>query len=157
MKVLILRSRRLPDSAPPDAYAQEFDTAFAERVIANLVGTDDFCSSCGPDCVNCRQGYDRKFSSDIAAVSVTALTTRAHENQSLPITGPESLSFPEITARIAAAIGRNLTFVPISDDEARQRYSRVPGPSQARRTEWQTRRLAHPSRPPASASRTSTH
>jgi uncharacterized protein YbjT (DUF2867 family) len=66
-------------------------------------------------------------SSDIAAVSVTALTTRAHENQSLPITGPESLSFPEITARIAAAIGRNLTFVPISDDEARQRYSRVTG------------------------------
>ena len=68
MKVLILRSRRLPNGEPPDAYAQEFDTAYAERVIANLVGEEDFCSSCGPDCVNCRRDYDRRFAGNIAAV-----------------------------------------------------------------------------------------
>ena len=62
-------------------------------------------------------------SDDIAAVAVKALTTRAYDVQSLPITGPEALSFSDVTARIGAVIGRRLTFQPISDAEARQRYS----------------------------------
>ena len=66
-------------------------------------------------------------SDDIAAVAVMALTTRAYDGESLPITGPEALSFAEITARIGAAIGRPLTFQPISDEEARQGYSRISG------------------------------
>jgi len=61
-------------------------------------------------------------SADIAAVVVKALTTRIYDRQSLPITGPEALSFAEVTARIGAAIARSLTFQPISDTEARQRY-----------------------------------
>src|SRR5260370_16615977 len=60
---------------------------------------------------------------DIAAVATKALTTRAYEGESLPITGPEALSFAEATAKIGSAIGRRLTFQPISDEEARQRYS----------------------------------
>jgi uncharacterized protein YbjT (DUF2867 family) len=62
-------------------------------------------------------------SADIAAVVVAAWTTRAYDNQSLPITGPEALSFAEVTARIGAVIGKALTFQPISDAEARERYS----------------------------------
>jgi (4-alkanoyl-5-oxo-2,5-dihydrofuran-3-yl)methyl phosphate reductase len=62
-------------------------------------------------------------SADIAAVAIKALTTQAHEGQSLPITGPEALSFAGVTTRIGAAIGRRLTFQPISDVEARRRYS----------------------------------
>jgi nucleoside-diphosphate-sugar epimerase len=72
-------------------------------------------------------------SDDIAAVAVMALTTRAYDGESLPITGPEALSFPEVTARIGAAIGRSLTFQPISDKDARQRYSRIS--SSAKETE----------------------
>jgi len=66
-------------------------------------------------------------SDDIAAVAVKALTTRDYDGQSLPITGPDALSFAEVTARIGAAIGKPLTFQPISDEEARQRYSRHSG------------------------------
>jgi len=44
-------------------------------------------------------------SDDIAAVAVTVLTTRAYHGESLPITGPEALSFAEVTARIGAALG----------------------------------------------------
>jgi uncharacterized protein YbjT (DUF2867 family) len=62
-------------------------------------------------------------SGDIAAVLIKALTTRDYDGQSLPITGPEALSFGEVTARIGAVIGRRLMFQPISDEEARQRYS----------------------------------
>jgi uncharacterized protein YbjT (DUF2867 family) len=66
-------------------------------------------------------------SDDIAAVAVTALTTRAYIGESLLITGPEALSFAEVTARIGAVIGRPLILQQISDEEARQRYSRISG------------------------------
>ncbi|HEX3436448.1 MAG TPA: NAD(P)H-binding protein [Pseudacidobacterium sp.] len=66
-------------------------------------------------------------SDDIAAISAKALMTSAYLGESLPITGPEALTFSEVTARIGAMIGKHLTFQPISDEEARQRYSRVSG------------------------------
>ena len=64
-------------------------------------------------------------SDDIAAVATKVLTTRAYVGESLPITGPEALNFAEVTASIGAAIGKSLTFQPLSDEEARQRYSMV--------------------------------
>ncbi len=66
-------------------------------------------------------------SEDIAAVATAALTTRQYDGESLPITGPEALTFAGVTARIAAAIGKQLTFQPISDQEAGQRYAAVSG------------------------------
>ncbi len=66
-------------------------------------------------------------SDDIATVAVKALTSRAYYGESLPITGPEALSFAEVTARIGVAIGRPLTFLPSSDEEARKRYSPISG------------------------------
>jgi (4-alkanoyl-5-oxo-2,5-dihydrofuran-3-yl)methyl phosphate reductase len=77
------------------------------------------CSSTG----NGRRAFIH--SDDIAAVAVNTLTTGDHYGKSLPITGPEALSFREVTAKIGSAIGRNLTFQPISDEEARQRYAAV--------------------------------
>jgi uncharacterized protein YbjT (DUF2867 family) len=66
-------------------------------------------------------------SDDIAEVAVMALTSRTYDGESLPITGPEALSFSEVTAKIGAAIGKPLVFQPISDQEARERYSRISG------------------------------
>lgn len=66
-------------------------------------------------------------SDDIAAVAVKAMATRQFEGQSLPITGPDSLSFAEVTARIGSAIGRELSFEVISDEEAGRRYSAATG------------------------------
>jgi uncharacterized protein YbjT (DUF2867 family) len=66
-------------------------------------------------------------SGDIAAVAVKALTTRAYDGESPAITGPEALTFAEVTSKIATAIGKPLAFQPISDEEARWRYSRVSG------------------------------
>lgn len=62
-------------------------------------------------------------SDDIAAVATTALTTREYDGRSLPITGPEALTFAEVTARIGSAIGKRLTFQSISDEEAGRRYA----------------------------------
>jgi uncharacterized protein YbjT (DUF2867 family) len=70
-------------------------------------------------------GGKRAFihSDDIAAVATKALVTREHEGKSLSLTGPESLSFAEATDKIGSAIGKRLTFEPISDEEARRRYA----------------------------------
>ena len=64
-------------------------------------------------------------SDDIAAVATKVLTTGEYVGESLPITGPEALNFAEVTASIGAEIGKSLTFQPLSDEEARQRYSMV--------------------------------
>jgi uncharacterized protein YbjT (DUF2867 family) len=62
-------------------------------------------------------------SADIAAVAAAALTTRSYLGESLAITGPEAVSFSEIAARIGAAIGKQLQFQFISDEEAGRRFS----------------------------------
>jgi uncharacterized protein YbjT (DUF2867 family) len=54
---------------------------------------------------------------DIAAVATEALATREYVGESLPITGPEALSYAEMTAKIGAAIGKPLRFQPISDEQ----------------------------------------
>jgi uncharacterized protein YbjT (DUF2867 family) len=59
-------------------------------------------------------------SDDIADVATKALTTREYDGVSLPITGPEALSYAEMAAKIGKAIGRPVGFQTISDDEARQ-------------------------------------
>jgi (4-alkanoyl-5-oxo-2,5-dihydrofuran-3-yl)methyl phosphate reductase len=62
-------------------------------------------------------------SDDIADVAVAAMTTRQYAGQSLPITGPEALSFAEMTAKVGAVIGRGLRFQPMSDDEERRQQA----------------------------------
>lgn len=64
---------------------------------------------------------------DIAAVVVKALTTPRYHGQSLAITGPEALTFAEVTAKIGVAIGKPLRFQETSDTEARQRYAPISG------------------------------
>jgi uncharacterized protein YbjT (DUF2867 family) len=56
---------------------------------------------------------------DIAAVATAALTRREYERESLPISGPEALSYGEMTAKIGAAVGKPLRFQPISDEQER--------------------------------------
>lgn len=62
-------------------------------------------------------------SEDIAHVAAKALADDCHIGESLPITGPEAISFAEAAATIGEAIGKPLAFQAISDDEARERYS----------------------------------
>jgi len=57
---------------------------------------------------------------DIADVAVEALASSRYTGESLPVTGPQALSYSEMTVKIGAAIGRSLRFQAISDEEARQ-------------------------------------
>lgn len=82
----------------------------SEGVVRSSAGRDGLMAFLHPD--------------DIAAVSVKVMTERGHLGESLPITGPEALSYAEVTRRIGTAIGRELCFEELSDEEARQRYAR---------------------------------
>ncbi|WP_435735552.1 NmrA family transcriptional regulator [Cellulosimicrobium sp. PMB13] len=54
---------------------------------------------------------------DVAEVAVAALTDDAHAGQVYELTGPRLLTFADTVAEIAAASGRDVTFVPISMEE----------------------------------------
>jgi uncharacterized protein YbjT (DUF2867 family) len=69
-------------------------------------------------------------SDDIAAVATEALTSRKYEGESLAITGPDAVTFAEVTGKIGAAIGKPLAFQPISDEEARRRYAATGAPTE---------------------------
>lgn len=62
-------------------------------------------------------------SDDIADISVAAMTQRQYAGQSVPITGPEALSFLEMTAKVGAAIGREISFRPLTEDEERRQQT----------------------------------
>jgi uncharacterized protein YbjT (DUF2867 family) len=66
-------------------------------------------------------------SEDIAAVCVEALVNDRHLGEAVSITGPESLTFGDAAAIISEAIGKPLRWEAITDEEARERYSRVSG------------------------------
>jgi uncharacterized protein YbjT (DUF2867 family) len=57
---------------------------------------------------------------DIAAVATQVLTTREYDQESLPITGPQALSYAEMTAKIGSAIGKPLRFDSISEELERR-------------------------------------
>jgi uncharacterized protein YbjT (DUF2867 family) len=59
---------------------------------------------------------------DIAEVATHALLRWDYEGQALRITGPEALSYAEMTARIGAVIGEPLAFQSMSDHEARAQF-----------------------------------
>lgn len=64
---------------------------------------------------------------DIASVSVAALLHDKYTGQALPLTGPEPLTFGEVTDIIGTAIGKHLSYQTISDEEAREQYSKISG------------------------------
>jgi uncharacterized protein YbjT (DUF2867 family) len=66
---------------------------------------------------------------DIADVAVAALTEEGHVGQLYELTGPRLLTFAEAVEEIANAVGREISFVPISveDFSAAAAEQGVPG------------------------------
>lgn len=56
---------------------------------------------------------------DVAAVAARVLTANGHDGQAYDITGPEALSHSEACAKLSAALGRPVRYVPVDDTTAR--------------------------------------
>ncbi|MDO3675442.1 NAD(P)H-binding protein [Paenibacillus ehimensis] len=59
---------------------------------------------------------------DIAAVAVKALLEDGHHGQSYLLTGPEAITRKEAVRAIAAAIGKNIPFIELTEEEARRQW-----------------------------------
>jgi uncharacterized protein YbjT (DUF2867 family) len=57
---------------------------------------------------------------DVAAVVVKALTEPGHEGKTYVLTGPESLTYHDMAAKIAAAIGKPVNYVAVPPAAAEQ-------------------------------------
>ena len=69
-------------------------------------------------------------SDDIADVATKALTTRDYLGESLPLSGPDALSYAEMAAKIGRAIGKTIAYELISDEQAGRALAAV-GENQA--------------------------
>jgi uncharacterized protein YbjT (DUF2867 family) len=57
---------------------------------------------------------------DVAHVAAAALTEPGHEGRAYDITGPEALTYAEMAALLPAALGRPISIVNLSFDQARE-------------------------------------
>ena len=64
-------------------------------------------------------------SRDISDFAAHVLTTAGHEGKTYTLTGPASLSMYQISAAIGEAIGKTVTYVPVSVDGARQSLAQM--------------------------------
>ena len=57
---------------------------------------------------------------DIAAVAARVLLEPGHEGKAYPITGPETLSYNDVAAKLSTLLGKPVQYVPVSDEVAYQ-------------------------------------
>ena len=62
---------------------------------------------------------------DIAAVAAATLTHSGHDGKKYVITGPEALSYFDVARILSGAVGRPITYVALSLEEARERMVRA--------------------------------
>jgi uncharacterized protein YbjT (DUF2867 family) len=62
---------------------------------------------------------------DVAAVAAAALTESGHEGERYVLTGPEALSYHQVTEILSDALGRRVVHVEETDDEAWARLRRA--------------------------------
>ncbi|MFD4422068.1 NmrA family NAD(P)-binding protein [Agromyces sp. NPDC058484] len=68
---------------------------------------------------------------DIAAVAVEALTGTGHEGRIHEVTGPESLTFTELTELLSEIHGRDIRYLPVGFDEFHAAVAAEDGPDVA--------------------------
>lgn len=57
---------------------------------------------------------------DIAAVAARVLTTSDHEGQALELSGPRAFTYGEAADILSQVLGKKVSYMPVSDDAARQ-------------------------------------
>lgn len=57
---------------------------------------------------------------DLAEATVNVMTESGHENKVYELTGPESLSFYDVAAQLTEVTGKQVTYIPVPVDAAKQ-------------------------------------
>jgi len=62
---------------------------------------------------------------DVAAVAAVALSTDGHGGQTYVLTGPEAITYEKVAEELSAVAGRDIQFVAVPDESARQTLVRA--------------------------------
>jgi uncharacterized protein YbjT (DUF2867 family) len=65
---------------------------------------------------------------DNAAVAAKALSERGHEGKTYDITGPAAPTFDEVADAISAAVGRKVSYVPVTMEQWKQGFATTGAP-----------------------------
>jgi NAD(P)H dehydrogenase (quinone) len=60
--------------------------------------------------------------SDVAGVAAHVLTSAGHEDATYVLTGPESLSYADVAARVSAVFARQVMYANLAPDRAREQW-----------------------------------
>lgn len=96
------------------------------RPVEFMSGALDWAGSIRDEGV-VRDGFSNRRSAmiheaDIGAVAATALLEDGHAGKTYTLTGPEVLTPPELVRTIGAAIGRPISYVELTEEQAREQW-----------------------------------
>jgi uncharacterized protein YbjT (DUF2867 family) len=57
---------------------------------------------------------------DVGAAAAAVLTTAGHDGRTYVLTGPEAITYAEMAAELSAATAREVEFIDVSDEDAKQ-------------------------------------
>jgi uncharacterized protein YbjT (DUF2867 family) len=58
---------------------------------------------------------------DVGATAAAVLTTSGHDGRTYVLTGPEAITYAQVAAELSAATAREVEFIDVSDEDAKQR------------------------------------
>jgi uncharacterized protein YbjT (DUF2867 family) len=94
----------------PNAFHQNFVSFYAPSIAADgmLYAPAEECKISWID------------TRDIGAVAARVLTESGHEGNIYELTGSEALSYPQIAENLSTLVGKKVTYISVSDEDARQ-------------------------------------
>jgi len=85
-----------------------------ESTVPSIDASGNFHVNAGQACISM---VDTR---DVAGVATVVLTEPGHAGARYDVTGPEALSYADVAARLASAMRRQITYVAVPDEAARQ-------------------------------------
>ena len=62
---------------------------------------------------------------DVGAAAAAVVTTAGHDGRTYELTGPEAITYAQLAAELSAAIGREIRFIDVPDEDAKDQMIRA--------------------------------
>jgi NAD(P)H dehydrogenase (quinone) len=99
----------------PTFFMQNFITAYGDTIKSQ----NSIYSPAGDG----RAGFIDPY--DVAAVAVKLLISEGHDNKTYELTGPEAISYADAADTLTKVLGRKITYVNISPEDARKNLEKM--------------------------------
>ena len=62
---------------------------------------------------------------DVGAAAAAVVTTAGHDGRTYELTGPEAITYAQLAAELSAAVGREIRFIDVPDEDAKEQMIRA--------------------------------